>query len=102
MQELLTGKTLPVLKHEATGLWVKFPFSAELIERIGTADQTREKTRENILRLLRDNPQASTAELAATLGITRKGVEWQLRKLKTEGILNRSGPDKGGRWEVLT
>ena len=39
-------------------------------------------------------------ELAALLDITRKGVEWQIRKLKSEGVLVRIGPDKGGSWEV--
>ena len=39
-------------------------------------------------------------ELATMLGITRKGVEWNIKKLKTEGVLDRIGPDKVGYWQV--
>jgi ATP-dependent DNA helicase RecG len=63
--------------------------------------KTREKTREILLRLLRDDPSIATDELAAAMGITRKGVEWQIRRLKQDGKLKRIGPDKGGSCEVL-
>jgi len=36
-----------------------------------------------------------------TIGITEKGVEKQLAKLKAEGLIRRDGPDKGGEWIVL-
>jgi ATP-dependent DNA helicase RecG len=38
--------------------------------------------------------------MASSLGLTRKGVEWQIRKLKQSGILRRMGPDKGGHWQI--
>ena len=56
---------------------------------------------EKILRLVRENPQISVAELTNVLGKTRRGVEWQISRLKTEGLLKRVGPDRGGHWEVL-
>ncbi len=40
-------------------------------------------------------------ELAEIIGISPKGVEWQISKLKKEGRIKRIGPDKGGRWEVM-
>jgi len=39
--------------------------------------------------------------MATALGITPKGVEWQVRKLRSEGVLQRVGPARGGHWEVL-
>ena len=27
-------------------------------------------------------------------------IEWQIRRLKSAGRLERIGPDKGGRWRV--
>lgn len=61
--------------------------------------KTREKTREKILELISSNPQITQNELADNLGITAKGVEWQLKKLKDEGVLKRVGGAKGGHWE---
>jgi ATP-dependent DNA helicase RecG len=66
-----------------------------------TREKLREKTREKILGLVRASANISTDEMAAQLGVTRKGIEWHIRKLKTERILRRIGPDKGGHWEVL-
>ena len=59
------------------------------------------ENREKLLRVLQNSPYAAADELAAAMGITRKGVEWQIRRLKQEGLLKRIGPDKGGRWEVV-
>ena len=59
------------------------------------------KSREKILLLLKDHPKYSAKKLADAIGITEKGVEKQLAKLKAEGLLKRIGPDKGGEWVVL-
>ncbi len=63
--------------------------------------ETREKTREKIIEILRRRPEITTAELSMELGISQKGVEWQITKMKKENIIRRIGPDKGGQWEVL-
>ena len=47
-------------------------------------EKTREKTREKILALIAANPSITTAELANRLGITPKGIEWQIGKLKPD------------------
>ena len=67
----------------------------------GTREKPREKTREKILRLVKWNPQISTDELAGVLGLSRKGVEWQIKRMKLQGVLKRVGADKGGYWEVI-
>ena len=59
------------------------------------------KTRDRIIELLRDNPKHTTRTLAEEIGITPKGVERHLAILKSEGVLNRIGPDKGGEWQVV-
>lgn len=63
--------------------------------------KTREKTREKLIDLIKSNPKITTGELAKELGITVKGVEWNINKLKKEGGIKRIGPDKGGHWEVV-
>lgn len=47
------------------------------------------------------NRNITTLELAEIIGITNKGIEWQLKKLKADGILKRIGDDKGGYWEIV-
>ena len=38
--------------------------------------------------------------MADEIGISKKGIEWQIRRLKSAGRIERIGPDKGGRWRV--
>ena len=59
------------------------------------------KTSTRILEILTNHPRYTTADLAETLGISAKGVEKHLAKLKKMGTLQRIGPDKGGHWQVL-
>ena len=64
--------------------------------------ETREKTREKIVKTIGQNPSITTNELSEMLGITVKGVEWQLKQLKSQGIIRRVGADRGGYWEVVS
>ena len=64
--------------------------------------ETREKTREKIVKTIVQNPSITTNELSELLGITVKGVEWQLKQLKSQGIIRREGADRGGYWEVVS
>lgn len=103
------------IRVEMGGLWFEFPFSADYLASIsgerdwrGTSEttqetrgKTREKTREKILALIRQHPSITTMELAEQIGITAKGIEWQLNKLKAAGWIRRVGPAKGGHWEVI-
>jgi len=58
-------------------------------------------TVEKILGLIQDNPRVTQKELVSQTGLTRRGVEWNLKKLKDAGRIRRIGPDKGGHWEVV-
>lgn len=75
------------------------------VDRAETRGQTRgkarEKTRAKIVELVTENPQITTAQLAAAIGITPKGVEWQIAQLKKVGLLRRIGPAKWGHWKVI-
>jgi ATP-dependent DNA helicase RecG len=59
-----------------------------------------EKTVEKILFLIADNPQITQTELSEKTGLTRRGIEWNLTKLKDQGLLERIGPAKGGYWKI--
>jgi ATP-dependent DNA helicase RecG len=58
-------------------------------------------TRDKILALIAADPTITMNELAEQIGITPKGIEWQIRRLREAGRLRRVGPTKGGRWEII-
>ena len=45
-------------------------------------------------------PTITREELSQITGLSIRGVEWNLTKLKAEGKIKRIGPDKGGHWKV--
>ncbi len=65
------------------------------------ADKDKINTADRITALLKENPRHSAKSLAESIGISAKGVEKQLAKLKAQGIIRRIGPDKGGTWEII-
>jgi len=83
----------------------EFSFAPDYLNAVAaspeTSGKTRGKTREKILGLLATEPDISMDSLAAQLGISAKGVEWQMRRLRANGAIRRVGPAKGGRWEVI-
>ena len=40
-------------------------------------------------------------ELEIETGLTRRGVEWNVHKLKKEGKIERIGSKKDGYWEII-
>jgi Fic family protein len=69
--------------------------------RVKTRVDVRVKTPQQILTLLRQNPQLTLADVAATLGRAVSTIERAVAKLQADGQLRFQGPKKGGRWEVL-
>ncbi len=59
-----------------------------------------QKNRQALLRLITENPHITTTEMAVALGINRSAVSKHLARLKAEGLIQRVGPDKGGKWVV--
>lgn len=43
---------------------------------------------------------ATAIDLQAATGLSRRGVEWNLKSLKSRGLIRRVGPSRGGHWEV--
>ena len=104
MQNLMAEANQAPIVFEFTG-FVTARFSriisdAPLRTREKTREKTRGKTRENILALIATDPSISMEGLAEKVGLTVKGIEWQIRQLKQAGKLKRIGPAKGGHWEI--
>ena len=66
-----------------------------------TSNDGVEKSVEKILKLIKGNPQITVKELTTLIGLSRRGVEKNIKKLQSQNILRRVGPDKGGYWEIV-
>ena len=66
-----------------------------------SSEITVEKTVEKILDAIQKNNTITQKELEQITGLTRRGVEWNLKQLKEKGLIKRIGSDKGGHWEVV-
>jgi len=56
---------------------------------------------EKILRIMKEKPKITIIELTKQTGLTRRGVEWNIDKLKKEGKIKRIGGKKGDYWKVV-
>ena len=99
------GFAEPEIEYEATGLWMKFLFSPEIVNlteggpRTG-AGKMSGKMSGKIVELIRGNPSITIPELANLLQKTERTIERIFRKLKAEEIIVRIGSAKGGHWQV--
>jgi ATP-dependent DNA helicase RecG len=53
-----------------------------------------------VIALLKQNSKITVLELAGKVGITTRGIEKILQRLKEKGVIKRIGSAKGGHWEV--
>ena len=95
---LNVNKYLPLY---AKGAKPQFVEGNPFVSVIPLPAETREKTREKILRLIQDRPGITTEEISSVIAVSPKGIEWNFKKLKKEGIIRRVGADRGGHWEVI-
>jgi len=66
-----------------------------------SSEKGSEKSSEKILRLIKENKNITTEELANEVGISTRAVEKQIQKLKGKKKLDRKGPAKGGYWQII-
>ena len=71
------------------------------VEEIAKPVEEIAKTADKILQLLKNNPKMTVREITQVIGLSRRGVEEQIRSLKAKHRIRRLGPTKGGYWEVL-
>jgi len=103
----MAGVPAPEINYAFAGLMITF--QAKIGKKVGetgkispeTTPKTREKTREKILKLILEDTSISIKEMSNRIGITQKGIEWQIMRLKKDGILQRIGPAKGGYWKII-
>ncbi|MCK4357240.1 MAG: putative DNA binding domain-containing protein [Candidatus Cloacimonetes bacterium] len=95
----------PEIEYTDTHFYIVFKQSKEYLKLESTTPKTRVKIRVktgvNIIALIKENPLITIPELAEKIGLTVKGVEWNIKKLKEKGKLKRIGPAKGGYWKIV-
>ena len=62
---------------------------------------TLNATQQVILGLLSENSKLTGTELAEKVGISKRNIESNMKKLKEKGLLVRHGSPKSGYWEIL-
>ena len=58
-------------------------------------------TQQKIIKLLSEDYQLSAVKLAEKIGVVRRNIENNIKKLKEYGILIRHGSPKNGYWEII-
>ena len=94
-REFMTKTMIHHLSKEIT------VFEESIEEDLPLMTAEKKKTDDKIIELLKVNPRHSSKTLAVALGLTQKGIEKQLVKLKTQGRIERIGPPKGGSWKII-
>jgi len=98
----------PAIEEYAGGIQVTFLKSST--ETVGKSvgksvekgvEKSVEKSVEKIITLMDENPYITQKELSLAIGLSRRGIEKNISKLKKEGKIKRIGPAKGGHWEVI-
>ena len=56
---------------------------------------------QKILDVIKENPFVTQEELAQIIGLSRKSIIQNMKKLQENGLLKRIGADKNGRWEIV-
>ena len=60
-----------------------------------------QKTSQKIIDLIKEDPYISTTKMAEIIGVDRRNIARNIKKLKEQGAVRRVGPDKGGFWEII-
>ncbi|MGN0197014.1 MAG: winged helix-turn-helix transcriptional regulator [Candidatus Gastranaerophilaceae bacterium] len=50
---------------------------------------------------MENNPNITQEELAEIVGITRKSIISNMKKLQKNGLIKRIGADKNGHWQIM-
>lgn len=56
---------------------------------------------EKIITAIKNNPNITQEELAEIVGVTRKSIIANMKKLQENGLIKRIGADKNGYWQTI-
>ena len=64
------------------------------------SEKSGQKRWSEVLNLIKENPSISRKELSEKLDINPSAIQKHIQKLKSEGLIERMGGDKGGYWKI--
>lgn len=76
----------------------------ENVEKRGRKAEERGRNEEKeglIITVLSKAPKTTINELVEITGMSRRGIEDMLKRMKQSGKIRRVGATKGGHWEVI-
>ena len=94
------GAQIPTFRTDDFILKITVPKIGEKI--IVRDTETSQKTSKIIIVLISDDPYVTTSKMADMIGVDRRNIARNIKKLQVLGVVRRVGPDKGGFWEILT
>lgn len=65
-------------------------------------EKGEDKRKNAVLGMIKENPKVSMAKISEQTGLTKRQVEKTILSLKSNGIIQRIGPDNGGIWLVVS
>jgi len=77
-------------------------WSEKVVRKGGQKDESLSNNRSaKVIELMTMNPRITRKELSAELGINESAVQKHIMKLKSAGIIERAGSDRGGNWRII-
>lgn len=101
--DFMLGEIYKTLKeHQGEPIGVKndefgVRFGEEFGVKFGVKFGVNEK---RVLLLLDGNPTLTAGDIAEQTGLSKRGIEKQLKKLRELGVIERKGSDKNGQWVI--
>jgi len=98
-------------KNELKNRYVHIRYNSTVVESVETTKNVTQKVTVNvtvkltenqkrILEEIKKNPFITQEELSNIVGITRKSINENMKKLQQNGIIERVGADRNGHWEI--
>lgn len=96
------GLPMPMVENFCGGVRVTLQRKNVVESALKNVEKNVEKSVEKVWRLMKENPYITTKQIAENIGLTIRGVEENIKKLKKSNRIRRVGGDKGGHWEVVS
>ena len=103
------GANVPSFRTDEFILKITVPKVAEKVtvnftEKVNTTENVidaSQKTSQKIIDLIKEDPYIATSKMAEIIGVDRRNIARNIKKLQEQGVVRRVGPDKGGFWEII-
>ena len=94
----------PVFKSELSSFFITLPNLQYVVKgQDGTKDIIKDVTKEqaDILDVMRDNPNVTTAEMSQRIGLTQRHILRLIKELTDKEVIRRDGGRRYGKWMIL-